>query len=137
MASAGGRISMKRIVSALVCVLTLCFQGHALAQSLNGTWRGTGHQSPAGGAGADWSIAMTINANASSIDYPSLKCGGTLAQLSRTDSSAEFREHITYGQERCVDGGTITVKYLNGQLGWSWFGSQGGKQYTAIAVLSR
>jgi hypothetical protein len=132
---------MKHIVLALVCMLALCFQGQALAQKnspgLNGVWRGTGHQTPAGDSGADWTIAMTINASGSSIDYPSLHCGGTLTQLSRTDTSAEFREHITYGQNRCVDGGTIMVKYQKNQLAWSWFGNQGGKQYTAIAVLDR
>ncbi|HEY6578366.1 MAG TPA: hypothetical protein VIY09_03515 [Rhizomicrobium sp.] len=132
---------MKHIVSALACAFTLCLQGQALAQAnapnLNGVWRGTGHQTPAGDSGADWTIAMTINANSSSIDYPSLKCGGTLTQLSRTGTSAEFREHITYGQGHCVDGGTIMVKSQKNQLAWSWAGNQGGKQYTAIAVLGR
>jgi hypothetical protein len=172
-----GEISMKTIVSVLVCAFMVCFQGQALAQmncgyvgqefctqgqtyrcekvgseigaifqnrpctvnvpSLNGIWRGTGHQSPAGSAGADWTIAMTIGPNGSSIDYPSLSCGGTLTQLSRTDTSAEFRESITYGQKACIDGGTITVRLQNGQLAWTWFGSSRGKQYNAIAVLNR
>ena len=104
---------------------------------LNGTWRGMGHQTPAGSSGADWSIAMTIGANGGSIDYPSLGCGGSLSQLSRTDTSAQFRESISYGREKCIDGGTITVRYENGQLAWTWIGSQGGKNYNAIAVLNR
>ena len=45
---------------------------------LNGIWIGSGHQSPAGAAGADWSIAMTIRDGGASIDYPSLGCGGSL-----------------------------------------------------------
>jgi hypothetical protein len=120
-------------------MLSLGLGGQAFAQmkSLDGTWRGTGHQSPAGSSGADWTIAMTINANGGSIEYPSLSCGGTLTQLSRTDTSAEYREHITHGQGRCVDGGTILVKYQNSQLAWSWSGSQSGKQYNAIALLGR
>jgi hypothetical protein len=129
---------MKYMVSALACVLMVCFQGQALAQSnLNGTWRGTGHQSSASGAGSDWSIAMTIKPDGSSIDYPSLSCGGTLTQISRTDTSAEFREHITYGQKACIDGGTITVRLQTGRLAWTWFGTQSGQLINATAVLSR
>jgi hypothetical protein len=112
--------------------------GAALAQSsLNGTWRGMGHQSSASGAGSDWSIAMTIKPDGSSIDYPSLSCGGTLTQVSRTDTSAEFREHITYGQKSCIDGGTVTIRLQNGQLAWTWFGTQSGKLINASAVLGR
>jgi hypothetical protein len=75
------------------------------APTLTGTWVGSGHQSPAGDAGADWSIAMTINDGSASIDYPSLGCGGSLSQTSRDETSAEFHENITYGQDKCIDGG--------------------------------
>ena len=107
------------------------------APSLNGVWRGTGHQSPAGTAGADWSIAMTIAASGASIQYPSLSCGGTLTQISRDATSAQFRESITYGREKCIDGGTITVRLFNGKLSWTLFGQSNGKSYNAIAVLTR
>jgi hypothetical protein len=133
-----GEASMKTIVSVLACAFVVCVQGQALAQSsLNGTWRGMGHQSSASGAGSDWSIAMTIKPDGSSIDYPSLSCGGTLTQVSRTDTSAEFREHITYGQKSCIDGGTVTIRLQNGQLAWTWFGTQSGKLINASAVLGR
>lgn len=105
--------------------------------SLTGTWVGNGHQSPAGAAGADWSIAMTINDSGASIDYPSLSCGGSLTQISRDDSSAEFRESITYGQDKCVDGGTITVRFFKGNLSWVWVGQADGQPYNAVAVLTR
>ena len=65
------------------------------AQTFTGTWVGSGHQSPAGDAGADWSIAMTIGDGSASIDYPSLGCGGSLSQTSRDETSAEFHESIT------------------------------------------
>lgn len=54
------------------------------ATGLNGIWTGSGHQSPAGAAGADWAIAMTIGDGAASIDYPSLGCGGSLTQMPGT-----------------------------------------------------
>lgn len=107
------------------------------APSLDGTWVGSGHQSPAGASGGDWSIAMTISQGNSSIDYPSLGCGGSLAEISRDDTSAEYRESITYGLDKCINGGTITVRYVNGSLAWTWFGEASGQQYNAIAALTR
>ncbi|MBZ9797904.1 hypothetical protein [Mesorhizobium sp. ES1-4] len=105
--------------------------------SLAGTWVGSGHQSPAGDAGADWSIAMTIGDDAASIDYPSLGCGGSLSQTSRDDTSAQFHESITYGQDKCIDGGDITVRFYKGNLSWTWVGQADGQPYNAIAVLTR
>ena len=103
--------------------------------SLNGTWRGTGHQTPAGPGGADYPVVMVIGAGGGSIDYPSLSCGGSLTRLSGGATSAQFRESITYG--RCVNGGTISVNLVNGRLAWTWTGQEGGTRYTVIAVLER
>jgi hypothetical protein len=105
--------------------------------SLNGTWTGSGHQSPAGATGADWSISMTIGDGGASIDYPSLGCGGSLTELFRDDTAAEYRESITYGREACIDGGSISVRFFRGNLSWTWVGQAQGQSYNAIAVLSR
>jgi hypothetical protein len=107
------------------------------ATGLNGIWTGSGHQSPAGAAGADWAIAMTIGDGAASIDYPSLGCGGSLTQISWDESSAEYRENIAYGQDKCIDGGGITVRFFKGNLSWTWVGQADGQPYNAVAVLSR
>ena len=120
--------------------LTPIFQNRPCAvsePSLSGTWRGTGHQSPAGSAGANWSILMTINDGGGSIQYPSLGCGGSLAQISRDTMSAQYRESVTYGRNVCIDGGTITVRFVNGRLSWTWMGQSGGQQINAISVLTR
>ncbi|MFB9978568.1 hypothetical protein ACFSQQ_18555 [Mesorhizobium kowhaii] len=105
--------------------------------TLSGTWVGSGHQSPAGATGADWSIAMTINDGGTSIDYPSLGCGGSLSQTSRDDTSTEYHESITYGQDKCIDGGNITVRFFKGNLSWTWTGQADGQPYNAVAVLTR
>src|ERR1700744_4335203 len=105
------------------------------ADPLVGVWEGRGTQSPPGYA-PDWSIVMTINPKDGSIAPPSLNCGGTLTQLSRDDNSAQFREAITYGKDRCIDGGTITVKLAAGRLSWSWNGTVNGTQYTASAQVT-
>jgi hypothetical protein len=105
-------------------------------QSLTGVWYGSGHQSPAGATGADWAITMTIGDSGASIDYPSLGCGGTLTEIYRDGMSAEYRESITYGQDACIDGGTITVRFFQGKLSWTWIGQSQGQSYNAIAVLT-
>lgn len=105
--------------------------------TLTGIWVGKGHQSPAGDAGADWSIAMTIGDGVASIDYPSLGCGGSLSQTSRDETSAQYHESITYGQDKCIDGGDITVRFFKGNLSWTWVGQADGQPYNAVAVLTR
>jgi hypothetical protein len=107
------------------------------AETLEGTWRGSGHQTPAGDAGSDFTIVMVISKNGGSIDYPSLGCGGTLTRLSAGDRSAQFRESLTRGAGKCVDGGNISVNLFRGKLSWTWTGQQKGTHYSAIAVLER
>lgn len=107
------------------------------APKLTGTWVGSGHQSPAGDAGADWQITMTIRDDGASIDYPSLGCGGSLSQTLRDDASAQFHESITYGKDKCIDGGDITVRFFKGNLSWTWVGQADGQPYNAVAVLTR
>ena len=109
---------------------------HALAADpLVGVWEGRGTQNPPG-RDPSWSIVMTINAKDGAIQYPSLSCGGTLTQLARDGNSAQFRETITYGRDRCIDGGTITVSVANGSLSWTWRGVSGGTQYDASAEVT-
>ena len=107
------------------------------APTLSGIWVGSGYQSPAGATGADWSIAMTINDSGASIDYPSLGCGGSLSQTSSDETSAEYHESITYGQDKCIDGGNVTVRFFKGNLSWTWTGQADGQPYNAVAVLTR
>ena len=100
--------------------------------SLLGTWSGSAHQSGGGLPSSDYQVVMYITHGGGSIDYPSLSCGGSLTERSESGTSAEFREHITYG--KCLDGGTISVNLVNGKLAWTWTGSE---NITVIAVLKR
>lgn len=106
------------------------------ARSINGTWRGVGTQSPAGPSGS-WSIVMTIGDSGGSIDYPSLGCGGVLTPLSRTATSAVFRERLTYGQDICLDDEMIAVNLVDGNLVWRAEGDLGGQHFVATSTLSR
>ncbi len=89
------------------------------ANDLIGTWRGLGHQT-GGGAARSYPVVMRIAPYGGDIDYPSLRCGGSLTQLSADGDVAQFQERITYGN--CIDGGTIDVTLREGKLDWKWSG---------------
>ena len=127
-----------RLILAAITFFALSFgvASGAAAQSLNGVWKGTGHQVPAGDSGADWSIVMTISDSAASIQYPSLGCAGTLTQTSRSAISAQYHETITSGS-RCINGGDIAVSLSAGGLSWVWTGQSDGQQINATSVLTQ
>lgn len=91
----------------------------AKANDLIGTWRGLGHQT-GGGEARSYPVVMRISPGGGDIDYPSLRCGGSLTQLSANGDVAQFRERIAYGN--CIDGGTIDVTLSEGKLDWKWSG---------------
>jgi hypothetical protein len=91
----------------------------AKANDLIGTWRGLGHQT-GGGAARSYPVVMRIAPGGGDIDYPSLRCGGSLTQLSANGDVAQFRERIAYGN--CIGGGTIDVTMREGKLDWKWSG---------------
>jgi len=109
----------KRILLALAFgVLLAAFAGSASAQQPVGTWRGVGLQVQSG-VQATWSLDVTIKAGgAATIEYPSLKCGGTLALL----PSGQYRETITHGD--CVTGGTVGFVQTGGKLIYYWTGEK-------------
>ncbi len=60
------------------------------------------------------------------IAYPSLRYGGklTLLGVDVDNNSIQLSEDITYGTDRCVDGGTVTLTYLDNEtLDYSWQGN--------------
>jgi hypothetical protein len=126
---------------ALVALLTLLSvtDGHA-QQALAGAWTGTAFQLLADGRTTSWTINMRIDAqgNATSIDYPTLNCGGSLTYLRAIGDIREYRETLSYGLQRCTNNGTVGFRQKLGKLIWYWSG-EGTKNPTGIdvAVLSR
>ena len=108
----------------VIGLATLSFLAAAVpsrAQDPSGVWTGTVNQ-PGSRAGS-YPMRMTLDsASGGSIDYPSLGCGGT---LSGGGSAGVYRytERITYGRERCIDGGTIHLVLSGDQAYWEWTGS--------------
>jgi hypothetical protein len=123
---------MIRFVSAVLFALICASQ--ASAQSISGTWTGSGHETHTDGKSQDYAIVMVIGAGGGSIDYPSLGCGGRVSQRSGDATSAQYIESITRGRDHCIDGGSITVNLVNGKLAWTWTGE--GVNVTAILQRS-
>lgn len=123
----------------VLAVAAMACAAPALAEPWSGSWRGVGLQAGPAGAQSTWTIDMRIDARgASKIDYPSLKCGGELREVSRGVNQIEFAEKITYGP--CMDGGRIVAESRDGELYWFWRlppGSPNGGDADASAVLYR
>lgn len=95
-----------------------------------GKWSGTVEQ-PEGETPA-YKMVMTLDpSGGGSIDYPDLKCGGTLTYLKTEGVYSFYRERITRGKEKCIDGGTVRLKPNGGKLEWYWYGGP----VTARALL--
>jgi hypothetical protein len=96
-----------------------------IAYLLSGTWNGSGHQQ---GTQSDWSIRLNVIVDNDTaqfkISYPSLKCGGTWTLQREFSRSASFIEHITFGTDKCVDGGTVTVALgaTGTTMAYQWIG---------------
>jgi hypothetical protein len=64
------------------------------------------------------------------VEYPSLQCGGSLT-FERADGNVHlYRERITYGRDRCIDGSTLGVEPAGPSVRVEWNGS--GARSTAL-----
>jgi hypothetical protein len=104
---------------------------------LVGTWTGKVAQSD---GASEYSVVMTISANAAETDYPELKCGGKLKRVGTANSYVFFTETITRGAKGsggdCING-TITVATASDKLIWGWVGSDNNKTLVAWGTLVR
>ena len=117
---------------AAFCLLSIAFlAAPAVGQDPSGVWTGIVDQ-PGSRAGT-YPVRMTLDsASGGSIDYPSLGCGGSLSG-GGGGGDYTYAERITYGRDRCVDGGSIHFVLSGEQAYWEWNGSG----YFASAKLRR
>jgi|GEM_PF-3992248 len=100
----------------------------------NGVWVGKGAQK---NTGQTWSM-IYVGSNKSKkymVYYPTLKCGGYLDFKGLRKSSAVFRERITIGKTRCVNGGTYIVARKNASTLVFMYSNPGSKKLDALAIL--
>lgn len=82
-----------------------------------GNWTGTVNQ-PGHGS---YSATMRLNgASSGSMDYSSLGCGGSFSFVGERNGRFYYIERITYGKDKCTDGGQIEVKPSGNHIYWEW-----------------
>ena len=109
-----------KISLAIFSFLLITFSNGLVAQTpdwLTGTWKGFGHQ-PNGLTQTEWSMTLTFKSAQTgdakiSVDYPSLKCGGTWTLQTVDINRCIFKENLTYGKKNCMDGGTCIVSQVD------------------------
>lgn len=84
-------------------------------------WTGFGKQNNAG----EWQIDMTIYGGEigqviGTIDYPSLKCGGTLMLKEVDINYIIIEEKLQYGLWKCVDRGKIKLTLAGEVIDFFW-----------------
>jgi PEGA domain len=98
---------------------------------LSGTWRGTVTQDKP--ADQTFLVVMELRgASGGTIDYPTFTCGGQLEFRGVEGPIFSYTEHITYGKDNCVDGGTLKVTPQGNSLRWHW----SGEGITAVGTLA-
>jgi hypothetical protein len=125
---------MKRSFCCVVASFAFC-SGLAPAVSqaagLGGTWQGNVTQD---NPNSTYPMEMELYGEKGSINYPSLRCGGTL-QFVRSDGMVYwYREALTFGKDKCIDGGTVEMRpHPVDKSAWIWRWDGGGT--TARGVL--
>ena len=92
-----------------------------------GTWKGIGTQvNPS----VEWPVSITLNggdmgSTVGAMDYPTYGCGGDLVLREVTADTIVLIEDLTYGEDSCTDGGTITLGLLaDGTMSFAWVGTR-------------
>jgi hypothetical protein len=65
---------------------------------------------------------MHLYGSVGNIGYPSLGCGGNLDFIRTDGTSFWYRERLSYGKNKCIDGGTIQMRAhpLGDTTSWVW-----------------
>jgi hypothetical protein len=103
------------------------------ASRLMGLWSGTLYQNN----GTAYMANVTFNVETGSVDYPSLACGGILRRLSVDGDKIFFREYLSYGHGKCIDGGNVTLRLLANGLFFQWDGRHLTRGDLAEGTLQR
>lgn len=99
-----------------------------------GIWEGTAFQVD---AQTTWTIKFAAQKDKYTIEYPSLHCGGDWTAIKVGKKKATFREKLTFGQDKCVDGGqAIIEKISDTQISFK-FVDPGSPDVNSTAVLNR
>jgi hypothetical protein len=106
----------------VMVLFTLAAAVTSQAQTLSGHWCGVGEQDNPGAEKSYWSAHLTLSGAEGFMEYPSLDCGGTLT-FERAEAGVHYyRERITFGRDRCLDGGLVAIEQVGTSVRWEWTG---------------
>jgi hypothetical protein len=94
----------------LILLLTFGCKVTSIQNITNGSWRGAGYQYDINDM---WEMKLSAKGEKFIIDYPGLQCGGKWQIISKADSQIVLKENITYGTDKCLNNGTIILKFEN------------------------
>src|ERR1700754_397142 len=104
---------------------------HDQPAGLCGSWSGAvSQQNPP----ASYQVEMQLYGQGGNTTYPSASCGGRLEFL-RTDGTGYwYQEHLSYGADKCSDGGTIEMRpHPSGdRTAWDWTWTGSGVSVTGV-----
>lgn len=111
-------IALFALVAALLAI-------NAYAEGLGGSWEGKVTQD---NPSSTYPMEMNLYGEKGNINYPSLSCGGNLEFVRTDGKSYWYREHLTYGKDKCIDGGMIQMHRhaLGDDTYWDWRWDGGG-----------
>jgi hypothetical protein len=101
--------------ASVICLFLLagCSGSDSALKTMTGTWYGNGNQLD---NGTTWSIKVNLSDKEQSIEYPSLKCGGTLTLIDEAEKKLTFQETITFGIGRCTNKGYVELTLNTDEL---------------------
>lgn len=77
------------------------------SNEIEGEWYGFAKQF---NNNSTWDVKIKNKRGTYNIEYPSLKCKGTLTLIEAYPQKLVFKEKITFGKEKCIDNGTTIIK---------------------------
>jgi hypothetical protein len=118
-------LSALRTTIAFLMLFSVAVPINSHAAGLGGSWEGQVTQT---NPPSNYPMEMKLYGNNGNINYLSLHCGGNLEFIRTDGTSFWYREHLTFGKDKCIDGGTIQLHRLalGDDTSWDWLWEGGG-----------
>jgi hypothetical protein len=102
------------------------------AAGLTGTWSGRATRQGA----KSYSVTVILDGTGSGfIEYPNMKCGGTLKFVRKYGDTLSYKETITHGKAKCSEDGRVDLIPSGNVVAWSW--SAGDDKATATLTATQ
>ncbi|NII26652.1 hypothetical protein HB364_16300 [Pseudoflavitalea sp. X16] len=122
------------IIRSGIMLLLALISSTLVAQNYYGTWKGSATQP--GANISNWTVAMKLSKQGSTVDFPSLGCGGALAYTGKEGNAFIFREALSYGVTKCMPGMSVRFS-LTSPTTMNWEEIDAGGTALAYGTLTR